>query len=50
MRFVRRLSECGVVAVDTSEQAVYQIIHAESDWAVVANNQFERDNDEEEAK
>ena len=48
--FVRGLSEGDVVAVDTNKQAVYQTIHAESNWAVVANNQFERDDDDEEAK
>ena len=50
MAFARGLSEGCVVAVDTSEQAVYQTIDANSDCAVLANNQFERDDDDEEAK
>ena len=47
---MRELSEYCVVVIDTSEQAVYKTIDAESNWAVVANNQFERDDDDEEAK
>ena len=50
MAFARGLSECGVVAVYISEEAVYKTIDANSDCAVLANNQFERDDDDEEAK
>ena len=48
--FVRGLCEGRVVAIDTSEEAVYQTIDGGNNWAVVADNQFECDDDEEQAK
>ena len=62
MRFLKTrlpddLGEDGVVSVAVSvfvcnnNDAVYEIVHAHCNWAVAAaDNQFECDDDEEEAK